>query len=158
MMNFSICCCTYDFERQHLSASAPLLHYLKSHISQDSVLYLDLCCRQHAETCYLHIVHLWVLVEVLRLSGFGLHCSKWLNCRVKCDGFWVESPLFTVFFLLSKSISPHNTPYSCIIFESNPFTSLPPRFGYQGPLGKLGAFISQPGFSLLTVLNLSHSL
>ena len=55
-------------------------------------------CSQHAETCYLCRVHVCVLVEVLWLPKFGSHFSKWLNFRVKADGFWASSPLLPFSF------------------------------------------------------------
>lgn len=45
----------------------------EAHRPQDGVLYLDLCCSQHAETCYLHRVRVCVLVEIPWLPRFRSH-------------------------------------------------------------------------------------
>ena len=107
----SVVACVILRVRQHLWVSAPLLHQQRSHVSQDKVLYLDSCFGQHAETCYLRRVHLCVLVEVLRLSRFRSHFSRWLNFRVKADRFWADSPPLAFSFCCCLNqfllITPH---------------------------------------------------
>lgn len=143
--------------RRYLSVS-PLLHHYRSHVSQDNVLYLDLCCSQHAETCHLHRVHFCVLVKVLRLSGFRSRFSKWLNCRAKADGFWANSPplLFSFCCYLSQFLLI--TP--CIHILSLNWILLPPPHYHilsAQDLWENWAFSiwTQP---LNSSLNLSHSL
>lgn len=116
VMKFSVCCCIAHVLLRASSVSAPLLHQQRRHRPQDGVLYLDLCCSQHAETCYLHRVRVCVLQKFPGTPRFRSHFRNDWTSGWRLMDFEPVLPVTILFLLLSKSACFHNTLYSFVNF------------------------------------------